>query len=119
MKVCVVGLWHLGSVAAACLADLGHDVVGIDRDAKVVTNLAAGVPPLFEPGLEDLVKKNGVNGTARLRFTSDMAEALRGAEVAWITYDTPVDERDEVDLTPVLEAARAIGAHLEPGAVVL
>src|SRR4051812_305377 len=112
MKVCVVGLWHLGSVAAACLADLGHEGVGIDRDAKVVTNLAAGTPPLFEPGLEDLVKKNAAAG--RLRFSSDMAEALRGAEVAWITYDTPVDERDEVDLTPVLEAARAIGAHLEP-----
>jgi UDPglucose 6-dehydrogenase len=116
-RVCVVGLWHLGSVAAACLADLGLQVTGIDRDAKVVENLAKGTPPLFEPGLEDMVKKNLAAG--RLHFTSDMKEALAGAEVAWITYDTPVDEHDEVDLTPVLEAATAIAPHLGEGAVVL
>ena len=71
MNVCVAGLWHLGTVIAACLASGGHDVVGIDVDPVVVAGLAAGVPPIFEPRLEDLVRAGLAAG--RLRFTTRAA----------------------------------------------
>jgi UDPglucose 6-dehydrogenase len=81
MKVCVSGLWHLGSVTAACLAAAGHDVIGLDADAAAVERLSRGTPPLFEPGLEDLVKSGIAAG--RLRFTGDAAAAARGADLVW------------------------------------
>ena len=69
MNVCVYGLWHLGSVTAACLADLlpGASIVGLDPDAAVVAALSGGRPPLFEPGLEELVRRGLDSG--RLQFT--------------------------------------------------
>src|SRR5262249_17410362 len=87
MKVCVSGLWHLGTVTAACLASAGHDVIGLDPDATVVDRLNRGTPPLFEPGLENMVKQ-GLDG-GRLRFTTDTADAVRDADVVWVTVDTP------------------------------
>src|SRR3954463_4827485 len=77
MKVCVFGLWHLGTVTAACLAAAGHDVTGLDPDPAVVEGLSHGTPPLFEPGLEDLVTSGIASG--RLRFTGDAAAAVRDA----------------------------------------
>ena len=62
MKICVQGLWHLGSVTAACLASVGHDVVGLDSDANIVNNLAEGKAPLFEPGLDELIQTGIANG---------------------------------------------------------
>lgn len=117
MRVCVLGLWHLGTVTAACLAGAGHQVVGLDFDAETVAGLDAGRPPLHEPGLEDLVRQGLAAGA--LSFTTDPAEALRGAEVLWVTYDTPVDEQDRADTGFVLERMRWALGHLEPGALVL
>jgi hypothetical protein len=77
MNVCVVGLWHLGSVIAASLASGGHEVTGLDFDDDVVSGLAAGSPPLFEPGLEELVATNLESG--RLHFTADAARAIEHA----------------------------------------
>ena len=59
MKICTYGLWHLGSVTAACLAKAGFETVGVDDDASTVSNLSQGIPPLYEPGLEDLLKVLG------------------------------------------------------------
>src|SRR5437899_1368770 len=70
MNVAVFGLWHLGTVTAACLAEAGHDVTGLDPDRSTIDRLSAGTPPLFEPGLEDLVKRGIAAG--RLRFTTDV-----------------------------------------------
>lgn len=117
MKVCVVGLWHLGSVTAACLADGGHDVTGLDFDAKTIEGLKGGKAPLFEPGLDDLIAKNIAAG--RLRFTVEAAEALRGASVAWVTYDTPVDSEDRADVEFVAERIARLFPHLENGTLVL
>ena len=89
MRICVAGLWHLGSVTAACLAARGHDVVGYDADAATVSALSAGRPPILEPGLAELVADGIAAG--RLRFTADAADALAGVEVLWVAYDTPVD----------------------------
>lgn len=117
MKICVQGLWHLGSVTAACLAAGGHSVIGLDFDETVIHNLQAGKPPLFEPGLEDLVK-NGIQA-GRLSFTSDPAVALKGAEVVWVTYDTPVDDADRADVAFVVEQVKRVFPSLAPATIVL
>ena len=74
MRICVAGLWHLGTVVSACLAEAGHEVVGFDFDAGTIEGLSRGQPPLFEPGLTELLQKQ-----QSLRFTSDAADALRKA----------------------------------------
>ncbi len=117
MKVCVLGLWHLGTVTAACLASVGHDVVGLDFDAETVAQLQRGQPPLFEPGLEELVKRGLVEGY--LHFTSDSPEALRGAQVVWVAYDTPVDDEDRADVEFVVERVARSFPYLEAGTLVL
>jgi UDPglucose 6-dehydrogenase len=116
MKVAVLGLWHLGTVTAACLASAGHDVVGIDTDANIVAALREGRPPVFEPGLEELVK-DGLRST-KLSFSSDMP-ALREAELVWVTFDTPVDEDDRADIRGVVEAVKKSFSDLAPSAVVV
>ena len=106
MRVCVAGLWHLGTVTAACLADAGHRVVGFDDDEEVVEGLRRGRSPVAEPGLDALVS-NGIDG-GRLEFTNDPTEALADADVLWITYDTPVDEDDRADVDWVKERIRGL-----------
>ena len=115
MRICVVGLWHLGTVTAACLASAGHDVIGLDFDPAVVADLAAGTPPLFEPGLDELVKAGLASG--HLRFTTDAAAA--NADVVWIAYDTPVDDDDRGDVEYVVERAVSLFPCLGDGATVL
>jgi UDPglucose 6-dehydrogenase len=117
VKVCVLGLWHLGPVTAACLAAGGHDVTGLGFDPAVVAGLAAGSPPVFEPGLEELVKA-GLDSDA-LRYTTDAAEATKAADVVWATYDTPVDDDDRADVEYVVERIRKVFPHLRDGALVL
>jgi UDPglucose 6-dehydrogenase len=117
MKVCVTGLWHLGAVTAASLASVGHEVTAYDTDAGVVEALAAGTPPIFEPGLEELVGRGLAAGT--LRPVADPAEAVRGASVVWVTYDTPVDAEDIADVDHVLDRVRALLPLLDEGTVVL
>lgn len=96
MKVCVQGLWHLGTVTAACLASLGHEVFGLDFDAGVVEALNQGSPPLLEPGLEPTLKEGLASG--RLRFTSLPEKALQDVEVLWVAYDTQVDDEDRANV---------------------
>jgi UDPglucose 6-dehydrogenase len=116
MKVCVLGLWHLGTVTAACLASGGHDVIGLDFDAAIVSSLATGRAPLFEPGLDDLVKAGLASG--HLRFTTDVTAAVQ-ADIVWIAYDTPVDDDDRTDVTFVTERATRVFPHVRDGALVL
>jgi UDPglucose 6-dehydrogenase len=116
-RVCVMGLWHLGLVTSACLADLGRTVIGFDSDPQVIAGLGSGRLPLFEPGLEELVEK-GI-AEERLRFTADPQEALAGAGYAIIAHDTTVDERDESDLSQVMAAAWLLAKHLQDGSTVV
>lgn len=116
MRVCVAGMWHLGTVTAACLASGGHEVTGLDFDQAVVDRLNQGVPPLFEPGLEELVRAGMAEG--RLAFTTDPAAAA-GADVAWIAYDTPVDDEDRADVEFVVERVSRLFPHLADGATLL
>ncbi len=116
MKVCVHGLWHLGSVTAACLAGAGVDVVGLDDDAPTIAGLKAGRPPLYEPGLEGLLRAGLDAG--RLSFTGDPA-AVAEADVVWVAFDTPVDDDDRADVAFVTDRVRGLFPHLRDGAVVL
>ena len=117
MNVCVLGLWHLGTVTAACLASGGHQVVGLDFDDDVIGKLSAGTPPLFEPGLEDLVKSGLALG--KLRFTADPGDALRDAEIVWCAYDTPVDDDDNAQVEWVIERVQRIFPYLAYGSLLL
>jgi len=89
MNVGVLGLGHLGSVTAACLATLGHRVVAIDFDEARVANLSKGIAPIFEPGLEELIKRGLSSGN--LRFSARINDA-KDIDVLWVAYDTPVDD---------------------------
>jgi UDPglucose 6-dehydrogenase len=112
--IAVVGLWHLGSVIAACLADAGNDVIGIDPDRSVVAGLREGHPPISEPGLEDLMRRNA----SRMEFTCD-PRVLARARCAWLTFDTPVADDDVADVEWVLDQAVELLAHLREDTLVV
>lgn len=116
MKITVLGLWHLGSVTAACCAR-HFEVTGLDFETATIAGFRAGKAPLFEPGLNDLIQANAAAG--RLSFSTDPAEGCRAAEVLWVTYDTPVNDADESDTPYVLERLRRALPHLPVGALVL
>ena len=116
MKVAVLGLWHLGAVTAACVAGAGVSTVGIDDDPDVIAKLNAGEPPLYEPGLADLVEQGIASG--RLSFATDMTR-LADADIVWICHDTPVDDDDRADVEAVVRRVEATFPHLKDGAVVL
>ena len=117
VKVCVFGLWHLGCVTAACLADAGFEVTGLDFDKTIVENLNQGHSPLFEAGLEELINKNLVSGN--LLFTTNISKALKGQDILWVTFDTPVDDDDHADVEFVVQKVEKLFSVLEPGILVL
>jgi len=114
MDIAVLGLWHLGETYSAGLAELGNNVVGIDEDGAVVKGLSAGVPPLAEPGLAELIAKNAAAG--RLRYTTDFA-AAGACGIVWFTFDTPVNDRDEPQMEGIYAALEKIMPHLKRDAV--
>ncbi|MBE3137824.1 MAG: UDP-glucose/GDP-mannose dehydrogenase family protein, partial [Thermoplasmata archaeon] len=116
-KISVVGIWHQGAVAAACLADAGYNVVGFDHDQARVSDLNVGKAPLFEPGLDDLLAKAIKSG--RLSFTSDIKQGLADVRNIIIAFDTPVDENDEVDLSGIYMTAREMAPYLMPDSVIV
>ena len=117
MKVAVIGLWHQGVVGAACLADLGYDVLAADMDRERVDRLTEGKAPLYEPGLDELLRR-GLD-SRRLQFTTDLSAAVRGRPNILLMFDTPVDDNDDSDLGEIRAAVSAIAPHLEPDAVIL
>lgn len=117
MKVAVLGMWHLGCVTAACLARLGHEVVGLDADAGVISGLTAGRAPIAEPGLDEAIAAGRAAG--RLRFTTDIDDAVSGADAVWVAIDTPVDDDDRADVAAVRRATEALFPSLRDGAVVI
>ena len=117
MNLVVLGLWHLGCVTAACCAE-HFSVTGLDFDDALIESLRDARAPLFEPGLDDLLRAGLDSG--RLRFTTDPADAaLLAADVLWVCDDTPVDENDVADVPYVLDRLARCLPALRPGAVVL
>ncbi|MCA1727161.1 MAG: UDP-glucose/GDP-mannose dehydrogenase family protein [Actinobacteria bacterium] len=117
MRIAIVGAGHVGLVTGACFAAVGHEVTALDIDERRIEMLRRGETPFYEPGLDEMQAATSRSG--RLSFTTDAAEALAGAELAFLCVATPNDERGKVDLTGVVAAARSVGRHAEPGAVLV
>ena len=118
MKIAMVGAGYVGLVSGACLADFGHEVTCVDKDPAKIASLLDGVMPIYEPGLAALVSSNVQAG--RLAFTTDIAEAMEGAEAIFIAVGTPSRRGDgHADLTFVHEVAREIGQHLSAPATIV
>jgi UDPglucose 6-dehydrogenase len=111
MKITVIGTGYVGLVSGACFADLGNDVLCLDIDATKVALLRAGGIPIHEPGLAPLVARNAAAG--RLRFTTEVGEAVAHGTVLFLAVGTPPGEDGSADLQHVLGAARSIGRHLD------
>lgn len=116
-KVAVIGMWHLGCVASAGLAQAGYVVTGVDFDDKTIDNLKLNTPPLFEPGLADLVKKNSRAG--RLSFTDDFKRALGKKKFIIIAFDTPVNSQDRPDMSVLYKACEEIVKFASDGCVII
>ena len=110
MKLSVIGTGYVGLVTAACLADLGHHVTGVDRDAERIALLGRSRVPFYESGLEELVR--GGQQAGRLRFTTNTADAIDDSEVVFITVGTPSRDDGNADLSEVSAVAEAIAGAL-------
>jgi len=117
MKITVVGTGYVGLVAAACLAEVGNHVLGLDVNAEKIRILKEGGIPIHEPGLLEIVRRNVENG--RLSFTTDVEEAVGFGEVQFIAVGTPPDEDGSADLQYVTEAARNIGRFMNSAKVIV
>jgi UDPglucose 6-dehydrogenase len=107
MKIAVIGSGYVGLVAGACLAENGNDVVCIDKDAAKVRMLQRGRIPIYEPGLEELVKRN--RAEKRLTFTTNLPQGVKTSQIVFIAVGTPTGEDGSADLRYVMEAAEQIG----------
>jgi UDPglucose 6-dehydrogenase len=117
MNVTVVGSGYVGLVAGACFAESGNDVVCVDNDPRKIERLKAGEIPIYEPGLEDLVKRNFREG--RLTFTTALKDGVESGQVIFIAVGTPQDEDGSADLTHVLAVAKGIGQFMNGPKVVV
>jgi UDPglucose 6-dehydrogenase len=117
MKISVIGCGYLGAVHAACMTELGHEVVGIDVDPEKIALLAAGTPPFYEPGLPELLSRSVATG--RLRFSTDISD-VRGSEVHFVAVGTPqLAGSDAADLRFVMAAVDSLLPHLGSGDLVV
>ena len=117
MKITVIGTGYVGLVSGACLAEVGNDVLCLDLDAEKIRIIEAGGMPIHEPGLLDMVSRNRAAG--RLRFTTDVAQAVAHGLLQFIAVGTPPDEDGSADLQYVVAAARSIGRHMDGYKVVV
>ena len=117
MKVTIIGTGYVGLVTGTCLAEVGNDVLCLDLDAEKIALLNRGGVPIYEPGLEALIRKGVEAG--RLRFTTDIAAGVAHGTLQFIAVGTPPDEDGSADLQHVLAAARNIGRHMTSYRVVV
>src|SRR3972149_1566584 len=116
-RICVIGVGYVGLVTSACFADLGNDIVALDINEKRIEGLKNNIMPIYEPGLEELVKRNVRAG--RLSFTTSYKEALEGAEFAFIAVGTPSAVNGEADLRYVASAARSIAENMSAPMIIV
>jgi UDPglucose 6-dehydrogenase len=118
MRIAMIGTGYVGLVSGACFADFGHRVTCVDKDSAKIDGLNAGRMPIWEPGLEAIVKSNAERG--RLTFTTDLASAVQDAEAVFIAVGTPARRGDgHADLTFVFDAVRELAQQIRPGTVVV
>ncbi len=116
-SIAVIGTGYVGLITGAGFADLGNTVTCVDIVEEKIAKLRAGEMPFFEPGLEELVQRNAEAG--RLRFTTDYAEAIPGADFVFITVDTPPGTNGKADMSRVESAARTLAAHLRGHTIII
>ncbi|MGO9019004.1 MAG: UDP-glucose dehydrogenase family protein [Syntrophobacteraceae bacterium] len=116
MNIAVLGMWHLGTVVAGCLASANYSVIAFDQNEETIRALKDGKPPVNEPGLEDLVRSG--MGKGLLRFSSS-PEDVSWSDIVWVAYDTPVDDEDQADVDFVIHHTCSFFPHIKPGALVV
>src|SRR6476661_1729669 len=117
MKIAMIGTGYVGLVTGTCLADSGNTVTCVDINQKRIEGLKQGEVPIYEPGLEELIKRNAT--VERLKFSTDAAEAVKGAHLVFLAVGTPSNEDGSADLTYLNSAVKAVAPHLAPDAVVV
>ena len=117
MKIAVIGTGYVGLVTGTCFAEVGIEVICIDVDQKKIDNLKKGIMPIYEPGLEEMVLRNMEK--ERIKFSTNLAESIKGCEVAFIAVGTPPGEDGSADLKYVLAVAREIGQNIDEFCVVV
>jgi len=111
MKLCMIGSGYVGLVSGVCFADLGNDVVCVDKDLNKINNLKKGISPIYEPGLEELVKKNYKNG--RLKFSNNLKDSVIKSDIIFICVGTPTKKNSNAaDLSQVYSVARKIRSYI-------
>ena len=113
MKICIIGSGYVGLVSGACFAEVGHNVICVDNNAKKVEQLVQGKVPIYEPGLEELIHRNVA--ARRLHFTTSTEEGVDNSDVVFIAVPTPPQPDGSVDLSYIEKVAREISAVLKPG----
>ena len=115
MKICVIGTGYVGLVTGVCMAALGNNVTCVDIDRKKISNLKKGILPIYEPGLDDLLKKN----KKRVEFTNSIKEGIAGVQIIFIAVGTPPTESGEADLTFVKSVAKEIGKNMKSSKIIV
>lgn len=111
MRICVIGTGYVGLVAGTCLADMGNDVICVDNDLEKLTKLNDGIVPIYEPGLEELIKANVTEG--RLKFSSDLDNAVKQSLVCFIAVGTPQRQDGAANMQYVMDVAEGIGKSID------
>ena len=117
MQITIFGSGYVGLVAGACFADIGNDIICVDVDKNKIDQLKQGKVPIYEPGLEDIIKRNSKE--ERISFTTDQVSAIRKSQVIFIAVGTPPDEDGSADLKHVLEVAETVGKHINKFTVIV
>lgn len=117
MKITIIGSGYVGLVTGTCLADLGNDVICVDIIEEKINNLKKGIIPIFEPGLDELIRRNVKE--KRLTFTTDLKDSIRRSEVIFIAVGTPPKANGEADLSYIENVARAIGNEIDSYKVIV
>jgi UDPglucose 6-dehydrogenase len=115
MKICVIGTGYVGLVTGVCMAALGNNVTCVDIDRKKISNLKKGILPIYEPGLDDLLKKN----KKRVEFTNSIKEGIADVQIIFIAVGTPPTESGEADLTFVKSVAKEIGKNMKSSKIIV
>ncbi len=117
MKICVIGTGYVGLVAGTCLADMGNNVICVDNNAEKIETLKKGIVPIYEPGLEELIKSNVKEG--RLTFSTNLGEAVKKSKVCFIAVATPQDKDGSCDLSAVFAVAKEIAENINEYKVIV
>ena len=118
MKLCMIGTGYVGLVSGACFSDLGNDVVCVDKDENKINNLKNSIIPIYEPGLEELVKKNYKAG--RLSFTTDLSDAVKNSKIIFICVGTPTKKNGiGADLNQIFNVSKKLSNYIKTFKIII